>query len=137
MNDYDLNHVDKFLVDKRSATNSPTEEEEKKLYNDPDRQVDIVNWLSTSVLSKQLKNGKGFYINRGSFVRLISADRSVDILEWLFLEGIKGCDQLIGDYIVVYYEQSGRYKEKLTFYINVAYPPFKINIIDKDIEDLF
>ncbi len=53
------------------------------------RVEDIVHWLSKSKLATKLQNNEGFCVNKGPNVRLRDGS-IIDLVEWLYAEGIKG-----------------------------------------------
>lgn len=86
------------------------------------RQAQIVTWLSTSVISRALRTGQGFYVERGMSVQLEDGN-IYDALDWLFDEGISEGTRLAG-YRVCYTPPGGPWREKLTFFLDCAIAPF-------------
>ena len=107
------------------------EEEGEK---DASRKEEIVEWLSCSELARPFRSGDGFFIPKGPHVRL--KDGSVlDLIDWLFHEGIKGGVAVAG-YSVVYSKPGSKYGEKLSFLKIVIDAPFSPKNESVDIRDL-
>ena len=79
-----------------------------------DRQKEIMSWLSISRYANSLKTTQGFYIAKGSIVRLKSGEIK-EIIDWLLKEGFIP-DKVFPPYEVKYTPPGGKYAEKLTFF---------------------
>ncbi|MCK9419818.1 MAG: hypothetical protein M0R70_10620 [Nitrospirae bacterium] len=79
-----------------------------------ERQKEIMSWLSTSKFANRLKTTQGFYIAKGSIVRLKSGELK-EIIDWLLKEGFIP-DKVFPPYEVKYTPPGGKYAEKLTFF---------------------
>lgn len=86
------------------------------------RLEEIVQWLSKSSLARKFKEREGFFVRKGSHVRLKDGN-VVDLLEWLFDEGLKG-GIAVSDYSIVYSSPESPYGEKLSFFKVVVDAPF-------------
>jgi len=79
-----------------------------------ERQIEIIRWLVSSQFAKTLKGADGFFILRGHQIQL-NDGRTVDMLDWLLEQGVRGGTLLCG-YNTVYTKPGGKYFEKLTFF---------------------
>lgn len=78
------------------------------------KQKEIVNWLSNSRYAIKFNRNNGFYVLKGSIVRLKNGD-SVEILNWLSSEGIVQ-GKIIGGYRIKQTHPGGKHAEKLSFF---------------------
>ncbi len=86
------------------------------------RMEEIVDWLSESKLARKFRNKEGFFVPKGPHVRLKNGS-IVDLLDWLFDEGIKGGVAVAG-YSVVYSKPESKYGEKVSFFKIIIDAPF-------------
>ena len=86
------------------------------------RMEEIVQWLSESKLAIKFRNKEGFFVPKGPHVRLKDGG-IVDLLDWLFNEGVKGGATAAG-YSVVYSKPGSEYGEKLSFFKIIVDAPF-------------
>lgn len=87
------------------------------------RMKEIVEWLADSKLARKFRNREGFFVPKGPCVRLKDGS-VVDLLNWLFEEGIKGGVAIAG-YSVVYSKPNSGYGEKLSFFTTIVEAPFE------------
>jgi hypothetical protein len=88
------------------------------------RMEEVVEWLSVSKLAKKFRSKEGFFVPKGPHVRLTDGN-VIDLIEWLFKEGIKG-GVAVGGYSVVYSKSGSEYGEKLSFFKIVVDAPFSL-----------
>ena len=83
---------------------------------------EIVEWVAESKLAIKFKSKQGFFIPKGPHVRLQDGS-IIDLLSWLFNEGIKGGVSVAG-YSIVYTPPDSKYGEKLSFFTIIVDAPF-------------
>lgn len=86
------------------------------------RMEEIVEWLAESKLARKFRNKEGFFVPKGPHVRLKDGS-IVDLMDWLFDEGVKGGAAVAG-YSVVYSKPGSEYGEKLSFFKIIVDAPF-------------
>jgi len=86
------------------------------------RMEEIVEWLSGSKLASKLIAKDGFFVSKGPYVRL-KGGNTVDLIEWLLNEGIKGGVAVAG-YSVVSSKLESGYGERLSFFRIIIDAPF-------------
>ena len=86
------------------------------------RRAKIVDWLSESEMAIKFQNSNGFLVYRGPLLRMKNG-RIVDLLDWLYEEGIKN-GAVVAEYNVVYSAPESAFGEKLSFYKNIIDAPF-------------
>ena len=75
---------------------------------------EIIEWLAGSKLARRFRSREDFFVLKGPHVRL--KDGSViDLLDWLFEEGLKGGYDISG-YRIIYSKYGSEYGEKLSFF---------------------
>jgi hypothetical protein len=79
------------------------------------RQERIVGWLSdTPNVAVPMKSGSGFFINRGTIIRLKNGQEA-EALAWLEKEGIHD-GMIVSEHIVKHTPPGGEFTEKLSFF---------------------
>lgn len=123
---FEYEETEEAAVDNEDAN----DDEGTTLHVNAERQKDIVNWLSTSKLARRFKNREGFFVPRGPHVKLKDGE-IVDLLDWLFEEGIKGGIAVAG-YSVIYNKPGTKFGETLSFFKIVVEAPFARSGNDKN-----
>jgi len=116
----DEHHDDPLECDEDESEGQEMEEEENQ--KPISRKQEIVNWLCESKLARKFRNREGFFVPRGPHVRLKDGS-VVDLLDWLFDEGIKG-GMAVAGYSVAHSKPGSEYGEKLSFFKIVVDAPF-------------
>lgn len=79
------------------------------------RQKQIVEWLANSShIAVPVKSGNGFFVNRGTIIRLKSGVE-VETVEWLETEGFKN-GVSVGGYKVKHTMATSEFPERLFFF---------------------
>lgn len=81
-------------------------------------QEKIVEWLSQSpdvATPMKSQSREGFYVNRGTVIKLKSTGQEIDALNWLEAEGIRDGMFIFG-YSVTYTPPGSGFSEKLSFF---------------------
>ena len=86
------------------------------------RRDEIVDWLSESVVAIKFPNSVGFLVYRGSHLRMENGC-VVDLLDWLYEEGIKD-GAVVAEYSVVYSAPESEFGEKMSFSRIIIDAPF-------------
>jgi hypothetical protein len=81
------------------------------------RQQKIIQWLADSRCARKFKNGYGFFVPAGPYIRFENGT-SIELLDWLRKQGIRG-KQTIGNYSIAYTPPESKYGEKLSFFKKV------------------
>ena len=99
------------------------------------RTEEIVEWLAESKLANEFRNGEmGFFVSKGPQVRL--KDGAVlDLLEWLFTEGVED-SKVISGYSISYSGSDSAHGEKLSFSKVTVDAPFSLSQNGEEGDDL-
>lgn len=119
----DGNTSGKYDMDGYGAGGWEGDESDEENAFDVARQTAIIEWLSSSRLAKNFKTREGFFVAKGSQVKLKDGITR-DLFEWLTLEGIEG-QMVIGSFSVAYSEPNSKYGERLSFFKDVIEAPFE------------
>lgn len=87
------------------------------------RQIEIIEWLSSTSLAKNFRARDGFFVAQGSQVNLKGAVTR-DLFEWLTSEGIHN-NKVIGPYRVDRSSPDSKYGERFSFFKYVIDAPFE------------
>ena len=82
--------------------------------NSQTRQERIIEWLAQSEIAISLRSGAGFYVDKGSVVKLKNGNE-VEALDWLEREGLKH-GKTISGYDIKHREAKDDFSEKLFFF---------------------
>lgn len=132
-------YIEKDSIDKKHIVPYNLDEDNNNI-NEADSAISIqrkiVSWLSKSKLAKAFINGEGFFVSKGSMVRL-KDNAVVDVIAWLLKEGIRSGEN-INNYNIVYTKPGGKYIEKLSFFkIIVNAPFFSTEMKNSDTNELY
>ena len=128
---YEEEYEEPFIYCEEDVEEEETDEETSN--ESVSRMEEIVEWLSDSKLARKFGNKEGFFVPKGPHVRLKDGS-IVDLLDWLFEEGIKGGTAVAG-YSVVYSRSGSEYAEKLSFLKIIVDAPFSpISKVEEETE---